>query len=72
MADNEKETSVKMALHVVCWRGFFMGKTGRANKKYAEAVKKEAVRLAIRRTCSIERRADDWAAEYDTDEGCQP
>lgn len=25
MADNEKETSVKMALHVVCWRGFFMG-----------------------------------------------
>lgn len=27
---------------------FFMGKTGRANKKYAEAVMKEAVRLAIR------------------------
>lgn len=25
MADNEKETSVKMALHVVCWRGFFHG-----------------------------------------------
>lgn len=25
MADNEKETSVKMALHVVCWRGVFMG-----------------------------------------------
>lgn len=34
-----------------------MGKTGRANKKYAEEVKKETVRLAIRITCSIERRA---------------
>lgn len=33
MADNEKETSVKMALHVVCWRGFFHWNKGRANKK---------------------------------------
>lgn len=33
MADNEKETSVKMALHVVCWRGFFHGNKGRANKE---------------------------------------
>lgn len=25
MVYNEKETSIKMDLHVVCWRGFFHG-----------------------------------------------
>lgn len=41
MADNEKVTSVKMALHVVCWRGFFHGnKQDVQTRKYAETVKK--------------------------------